>query len=816
MRFYRTNNFFNGYPGAWIMGALFFCLLLATLPEIVPAASWAPVQGHIMTPWAKDVTPDKVWPEYPRPQMVREAWKNLNGLWDYAIRPAGEPQPSVWDGQILVPFCLESALSGVKKDLRPGERLWYRNAVDVPKTWRGKRLLLHFDAVDFDATVWVNGNKVGSHQGGYDPITFDVTDAVKPAGRQEIVVAVLDSTNAGMQAVGKQRLPDRRRGINYTSSSGIWQTVWMEPVPAISIERLKMTPDVDRQQLVVEAVLSGQGEGTAVELQAFDGAKQVAAVSGKAGFPIALKIVNPKLWSPDSPFLYDLKVNVQQNGKVLDRVTSYFGMRKVSLGKDAQGFTRILLNNKAIFQYGPLDQGYWPDGIYIPATDEALRFDVEYLKKIGCNMNRKHVTVGQDRWYYHCDRLGLVVWQDMVPPRKLGGNVYTQAACAQWELEQKRMIDFLHNHPSIIIWTVFNESWGQYDTERLTNWTMDYDPSRLINDASGWNDFRVGHIRDLHDYSFHPSVPLRSIATDRAIVLGEVGGFELNLEGHIWNPDQVMTLQHDPVQDLNRERYLESRQLIERYEQFIRGLRLLIGTHGLCAAVYTQIADWGEETNGWLTYDREISKIDISRLKAWHESLYRTPPAPKVLLPASVESPQTWKYTTDKPADGWNANGFSDAGWKRGNGPFGNGPLSNNSFQWPAVGTRWVTSDICLRRTFNLNAVPDRIALRVYGLGSCDVYLNGQLVKSVSSRDREGQIYGCDALLFQRVGDVLRKGENVIAVRSTMALPPQVPTGMFQAPRFGSAAPPAGSVFGLARPLPTARFLDVGLVEPVE
>jgi len=813
MRFYRTNNFFNGYPGAWIMGALFFCLLLATLPEIVPAASWAPVQGHIMTPWAKDVTPDKVWPEYPRPQMVREAWKNLNGLWDYAIRPAGEPQPSVWDGQILVPFCLESALSGVKKDLRPGERLWYRNAVDVPKTWRGKRLLLHFDAVDFDATVWVNGNKVGSHQGGYDPITFDVTDAVKPAGRQEIVVAVLDSTNAGMQAVGKQRLPDRRRGINYTSSSGIWQTVWMEPVPAISIERLKMTPDVDRQQLVVEAVLSGQGEGTAVELQAFDGAKQVAAVSGKAGFPIALKIVNPKLWSPDSPFLYDLKVNVQQNGKVLDRVTSYFGMRKVSLGKDAQGITRILLNNKAIFQYGPLDQGYWPDGIYIPATDEGLRFDLEYLKKIGCNMVRKHVVVAQDRWYYYCDRLGLVIWQDKVPPNKDGGNVFTPAANAQWELEHKRMIDFLYNHPSIIMWTVFNEGWGQHDTERLTNWTMDYDPSRLINDASGWTDLRVGHIRDLHDYSFHPSIPLPSIDKARAIVLGEVGGHELLFKGHLWNPELTVTLQMEPLQDPNRERYLEAGQMVERYEQFIKGLRLLIDKHGLCAAVYTQIADVEQEDNGWLTYDRAISKINVAQLKAWHETLYRPMPEAKVLLPPSVDRPQTWSYATAKPSEGWADITFDDSRWITSSGPFGNGPYGNTNFDWPAVGTYWNTDEIYMRKTFRLDAIPERIALRVYGVGSFDVYLNGKLVKSASNRDREMEIYACDIPLFQRSADILRQGQNVIAVRCSMAMPQR---GGFQPSRPGAAAAPQLGAFLAVRPSPMTRFIDVGLVSPVE
>ncbi len=793
----------------------FFVFVWSTMPIAVRAASWTPVQGHIMTPWAKDVRPDRAWPEYPRPQMVRQAWKNLNGFWDYAVRPAAEPQPSAWDGRILVPFCIESALSGVKKELRPGQRLWYRNDVEVPSAWRGQRVLLHFGAVDFDAMVWINGRKAGDHKGGYDSFTFDITDAIKPAGRQEIVVGVTDSTNTSMQAVGKQTLPDKRQGTHrYTPSSGIWQTVWMEPVPAVSIRRLKLIPDVDQQQLVVEVMLNGQGEGTSVDLQVYDGAKQVATMTGKAGVPLVLKIAAPKLWSPDAPFLYDLKVNLLQQGKVIDRVASYFGMRKISLGKDTQGTTRILLNNRPIFQFGPLDQGYWPDGIYIPATDEGLRFDVEYLKKIGCNMSRKHVTVAQDRWYYHCDRLGLLVWQDMVPPMKFGGNAFTQAGNAQWETEQKHMIDNLYNHPSIILWTVFNEGWGQHDTERLTNWTMGYDPTRLVEDCSGWTDLKVGHIRDLHDYSFHPSIPLPQIARYRAIVLGEVGGFELLVKNHLWNPDLTISLQMDPAGDLGRELYLRSDQLVERYEQFIHGLKLLIGKHGLCAAIYTQIADVEQEDNGWLTYDRAVSKIDIARLKAWHESLYQAPLESKVLLPPSVDRPQSWKYATAKPADGWPSDTFNDSGWSSGNGPFGNGPYGNTNFEWPEVGTQWNTDEIYLRKTFRLDAVPDRIALRVYGQGSFDVYLNGKLVKSASNREREMEIYGCDILLFRPGADILQRGQNVIAVRCSMASPQG--TG-FQAFRSGSAVlPPQLGAYLAVRSSPMTRFIDVGLVEPVQ
>jgi len=790
---------------------------------------WAPVQKHIMTPWAKNVRPDNVWPEYPRPQMVREAWKNLNGLWDYTIRPADAPQPTSWEGQILVPFCVESALSGVNRELRPDQRLWYRNSVEIPKDWMGKRILLHFGAIDYESTVWVNGQKVGDHKGGYDPFAFDMTDAIKPEGKQEIVVGVLDSTNTSMQAVGKQRLADRR-SETFTASSGIWQTVWMEPVPAVSIDRLKITPDLDRQQVIVEVRLSGKDDGYSAELTAYDGTMTLATVTGKIDVPFLLNIPNPKLWSPDSPFLYDLKVNLRQNGKIVDRVNSYFGMRKISLGKDEQGFTRILLNNKPIFQYGPLDQGYWPDGLYIPATDEALRFDLEYLKKIGCNMDRKHVTVGQDRWYYHCDRLGLLVWQDMVPPMKVRGNVFTPESNAQWELEQKRMIDCLYNHPAIILWTVFNESWGQHETERLTNWTMEYDPSRLVNDASGWTDFHVGHIRDLHDYSFHPSIPLPEIAKYRAIVLGEVGGFELLLKGHLWYPDQTITLQTDSLQDFSRERYLETPQLVERYEQFIKGLKLQISSHGLCAAMYTQIADWGRENNGWLTYDRVVSKIDVAKLKAWHESLYQAPAKTKILLPPSVESPQRWKYTTNKPPENWTAVAFEDASWNTGEGPFGNGPFSNTDFKWPLIRTRWNTNEIFMRKTILIDAVPDRIALRVYGLGSSEIFLNGQLVKNISSQDREGQIYACDVPLFQHGSTLLHKGENVIAVHCNVAPPRR---GGFGTPAPAGTAPSSRGPSATSRPsipiaaqgrtgfrmfqlIPAARFFDMGLVESID
>ena len=546
------------------------------------AADWKAAPSPLMTRWGKEVKPDKVWPEYPRPQMVRGKWQNLNGLWDFAMTPRADSQPQQFEKKILVPFPVESALSGIRGRVRPDDRLWYRRSFQIPDGWKGQRILLHFGAVDWEAVVYVNGKEIGQHQGGYDPFTFDITEAIKGGGPQELVVAAWDPT--GPYARGKQ-VPNPG-GIMYTSTSGIWQTVWLEPAPQNHIESFTVTPDVDAGmvRLVVRAK-SGQ-----VKAVALDNGKEIASADGKAGEELKLAIPKPKLWSPDSPYLYDLKI-LLTDGAAKDEAGSYFGMRKISVGPDEKGITRMLLNNKFVFQAGPLDQGFWPDGLYTPPSDEAIKFDVEMTRKYGFNMSRKHVKVEPDRWYYWCDKLGVMVWQDMP-----SGDQRDDAQKKQFELELGRVIEAFRNHPCIIVWVPFNEGWGQFDTERLAQKIKQQDPSRLVNNASGWADKKVGDLFDIHSYPV-PGSP-RPEPT-RAAVIGEYGGLGFNLTGHMWKNEGWGYQSFQNFNDLNA-----------RYEELCRDLRERMQDPGISAGVYTQLTDIEVENNGLMTYDREVYKVD--------------------------------------------------------------------------------------------------------------------------------------------------------------------------------------------------------------
>ncbi len=577
-------------------------------------SAYKPCEGTLMTRWANDVTATNAHTEYPRPQMVRDDWLNLNGLWDYAITAKDASKPEQFDGQILVPFCVESALSGVMKRVGEENRLWYRRTFEIPDGWADRKVLLHFGAVDWEATIWVNGQRIGTHRGGYDPFTFDITEALTEDQPQQITLAIWDPTNAGFQPCGKQM--NNNHGIFYTPVTGIWQTVWLEPVRKAHIKSLKLLPQFDESSIKIEALVHGAGAAYELRFEASDGSKPLAhhsveAIGGSSTWmvPFAaaaeLHIPQARAWTPDSPFLYDLQVTLLENGNVVDRVNSYFGMRKISLGKDDKGITRLFLNNKPLFHFGPLDQGWWPDGLYTAPTDEALKYDIEVTKKLGFNMARKHVKVEPQRWYYWADKLGLLVWQDMPNGDKhIRQNEpdYTRSAesAAQFESELRNIIDTLYNHPSIVMWVPFNEGWGQYDTQRITNWIKQCDPTRLVNSASGWADRGAGDVHDIHSYP-GPAAPPNE--ENRAAVLGEFGGLGLPLKGHTWQG----------VQGWGYHTLHSKELLYKAYSSLLNRLGPLIES-GLAAAVYTQTTDVETEVNGLMTYDRQITKMEAGQL----------------------------------------------------------------------------------------------------------------------------------------------------------------------------------------------------------
>lgn len=582
---------------------------MLTCVEAQAAERWAPAKAPLMTQWAKDVSPEKALPEYPRPQMVRKEWTNLNGLWDYAITDLDAGMPEKWDGQILVPFAIESALSGVGKTVGPEKVLWYRRTFNKPAL-SGGRLLLHFGAVDWLAQVWVNGKPFGEHHGGYDPFSLDITDALSDGKEQVLVVRVWDPTDAGGQPKGKQVM--NPGGIMYTAVTGIWQTVWLEPVPKTRIESLKITPRVDDS--AVEITVSASTASLPVQIDVLDGGKSVAKGEGTTGKPVEIKIADTKLWSPESPHLYNLAVRLGKG----DAVQSYFGMRKIEARKDNVGVLRMFLNNKPLFQMGPLDQGWWPDGLYTAPTDEALKFDIAMTRRMGYNMCRKHTKYEPARWYYWADKLGLMVWQDM--PSMLirgdrqnvrGGAPNDANLTAQeqfnFHTEFKAMIDALYNAPSIVVWVPFNEGWGQHNTNAILAWTKKYDPTRLVDGPSGWQDRGGGDLQDMHNY---PGPGMFPVSNNRVSVLGEFGGLGLPVPGHLWRPDKNWGYKTFQTKD----------ELAEGYHQLMLRLRPLIDK-GLAAAVYTQTTDVEVEVNGVMTYDR-TPKIDPAKLAEWHAVLY--------------------------------------------------------------------------------------------------------------------------------------------------------------------------------------------------
>ena len=564
-------------------------------------------QMNLQTPWAEKIDKNNVLGEYPRPMMVREKWRNLNGTWDFQEAKEGDSVPfnkSLKD-KILVPFAWESQLSGIRKQLE-SNRAWYRRNFIIPGEWKNQKVLLHFDAVDWEATVYVNGSCVGTHKGGYDSFSFDISPFLNENGNNELIVKVFDPTDDEAIAYGKQnrsRFNDPQR-YAYTPCSGIWQTVWLEPVPKTSIKDFHITPDIDAEKITILVNPEGKiNPKMKVEVVAFDGKKEIGKTVGDFNNAFELNIPNPQLWSPSKPFLYDVIVRIKDSLTVIDEVKGYFGMRKISL-KQEKGTQRLALNNHFLFQFGPLDQGYWPDGIYTAPTDEALKWDIEQTKAWGFNMIRKHIKVESQRWYYWCDKLGILVWQDMPSTFKKR----TEEEKMQFESELQEMIKQHWNHPSIVNWVVFNEHWGIYDVERITNNVMALDPSRLVTGNSGIDagrpnlDFEVGHIKDNHSYR-PPSLPL--VSNRRATVNGEYGAIGYLPEGQIWDAD-------GPWVHYN---YKDKEDATAEYEKFIKLItdKYLLG--GLSGAVYTQWTDVENEMNGLYSYDRKVEKLDKERVR---------------------------------------------------------------------------------------------------------------------------------------------------------------------------------------------------------
>lgn len=712
-------------------------LVAFAMPTLLFAQQWQPKQARLMSKFAKDVNPEAVLPEYPRPQFAREKWLNLNGLWEF--QPASGRNEALPKGNlsrtILVPFAVESALSGV---MEHHESIWYRRKFNVPADWKGQQILLHFGAVDYEAEVFVNGKSLGKHTGGYDPFSFDISSAIKGSGPQDIAVRVWDPTDKGGYPRGKQTL--NPQGIMYQSVTGIWQTVWLEPVAKTNISDIKIVPDIDKSMVKINVTVS-DASACDVQIKIKD-AGVSTTVSGKGNIELDIPLSNVKLWSPDNPFLYDMEISLKKAGQVTDVVSSYFGMRKIGIVEEG-GFKKMYLNNKFLFQLGPLDQGFWPDGGYTAPTDEALKYDLEMTKKLGFNMTRKHIKVEPYRWYYWADKLGLMVWQDMPSP-----NSYTDKVppvdTAAFSSELTRMIKTHWNSPSIISWVIFNEGQAQHKTPFYVDKVKALDPTRLVNQGSGWEHHGVGDVLDVHSYP-PPGVGTSKVQT---LACGEYGGIGYVVPNHTWKvgPTYIMMKSENELMDL--------------YDDFATKLSMLKTNNGLSAAVYTEITDVEIELNGLLTYDREVVKGKLekyaeSNRKAIEDKIYV-----KDVLSTSATNAKTWKYTLEQPsADWWKAD-FNDSNWQTGKAGFG-----TKGTPGALVNTEWKTKNIWLRQEFTLGDLKDidreNLQLYIHHDEDAEVFING--VKAASLPNYTGS-YTMVKMSKEAQKALKPKGKNVMAI----------------------------------------------------
>lgn len=726
--------------------------LSADLP--VPAETGERPLGAMKTRWAAQVDPDAPLPEYPRPSMVRETWRNLNGRWDHAITPREAAQPQQWEGAIVVPFAVESQLSGVRRRVGPESALWYRRTFEPPPMPDGGRVLLHFGAVDWEATVTVNDREMGTHRGGYSPFSFDITDALRADGGNEIVVRVWDPTNEGSQPRGKQVLEPG--GIFYTAVTGIWQTVWLEPVPEAHIRSVTPSGDPVTGEASVVIDSSGAADGTEVEVTLRDGSKHLATGQGtvRGGrASVGLKAPGARPWSPDSPVLHDLDIRLGD-----DRVASYMAFRSVGFGPDEHGHQRLHLNGRPLFHFGLLDQGWWPDGLYTAPTDEALRFDIEETRAMGFNVARKHVKIEPARWYYWADRLGLMVWQDMPSgfARESGHNIRSGSDTdadlpaevrRQFRTELGEMVESLRFHPSIVAWVPFNEGWGQHDTVEVLQWTKALDPTRLVGGPSGWQDRGWGDLKHKHSY---PGPDMFPPMPDRVSVLAEFGGLGWPKPGHLWWDRR----------NWGYRTYQDAVELHGAYSALISRLRPLLA-EGLAAAIYTQTTDVEGEVNGLLTYDR-VRKFDPAWLHALHAPLHggRAVVRGATLTPtaedkAAADAPR-WRHTTMPPAGGWQEPDFDDSTWAEAPAGFG-----SEGTPGAVIGTPWTGETIWLRRGFETDSKPEGpLVLRIHHDEDAEVFLNGTRIMRLT--DFTTGYY--DIELPPAAAGSLRPGRNVLAI----------------------------------------------------
>jgi beta-galactosidase/beta-glucuronidase len=586
---------------------------------VATSQQWKPAGDKIKTVWGEQLDPNNVLPEYPRPIMERAEWKNLNGLWDFTTAPVKQSSPASYDKKILVPFAVESSLSGIGQEVDDQQALWYSRTFTVPASWKNRHVLLHFGAVDWKTDVYLNDVRIGSHTGGYTPFCFDVTPFLKSGGEQKLTVRVWDPTDRYYQPRGKQvSKPD---GIVYTPVSGIWQTVWLEPVNERHITSLKTLPNVDKSTVSITVNTANTAFGDYVEVRLRDGDATVSATKAVVGETFVVPVPDAKLWSPDTPFLYDLEITLYSNGKPADKVKSYCAMRKISCRRDSQGIMRLQLNNKDLYQFGPLDQGWFPDGLYTAPSDEALKYDIVKAKDFGFNMIRKHIKVEPARWYTHCDRIGMLVWQDMVSGDNnwavqerspfLDSDIERKPNPAQenYFKEWQEIIDALYSYPSIVMWIPFNEGWGQFRTKDVAEWTAKYDPSRILNIATGGHFYHLSDVLDMHNY---PEPRLVIYDAARVNLLGEYGGIPYAVEGHLWRPDKNFgyeTLLTSPK--TTTDRYIEYLNILKAIPQF-------------SGAVYTQITDVEGEVNGLVTYDRKVIKVEEERIRQANQELIRS------------------------------------------------------------------------------------------------------------------------------------------------------------------------------------------------